>query len=778
MKNFLLTTLILFTIISNSFSQTTLAAGDLAIIGFNADNPDEFGFVLLVDIEAGTEITFTDSGVKSDDTFRGNEGAAKFTASSNYSAGSVITYSGYYSDLPFGDFTGANDANVGNNGVNLSASGDQIFAFQGTSSSPTFIFGFQTNSNTWQADATQSYNSALPSSLTNGVNAVAVGAGSGSGSEYDNSVYDQSVISGSKSTILSAITNNTNWNGSNTRITFNFSTYTVASPTTTWTGGTDTDWATASNWNNGVPTSSLDATIPSVGNAPIIGSSTNATTKNITLNASSNLSVSKSGSLTISGNLTNNGTLTLNSDSQNFSSLIVQGTSSGNIIYNRWINSISTGSPTSGDPGWDLVGSPVVGASLTSSNFSQNGSNYAIQPYDNSDNTWTATSSASVSTSLGAGYAMAKATAGTEAFTGTVENLDKDVNITNNSSGSGTQWNLVANPYPSYLALNSAAAAASSATTNFITQNAVTADVLGSGTNEDALWYWKGFEYGQYNNSSSAVYIAPGQGFFIASKTGGGTLKFLESMQTTTGSDDFISGDILEDNRAELFINLNQNDFIRETEIYFIEGTTDGSDPTYDARTFPMNDNTISIFTRLVEADEGVDLSIQALAYSEMWGKVIPLGVNALGGEEMTISISHRTTPADLNIYLEDTEDETITNLLDENYVLTPTSDQGGVGRFFIHMSADTMSNEEVSTSMLNAYKEIDANYITIEGLATQSNETRVSLYNILGRKVLSTTLNNNMGTQIISTIEISAGIYVIKLESESGSLTKKLLIQ
>ena len=546
----------------------------------------------------------------------------------------------------------------------------------------------------------------------------------------------------------------------------------------TWNGLTDATWHTGSNWASGTAPASGDKIfIRDSSTNPII-STTDIVATNLTVESSGSLTINAGKDLTLTGNFSNSGSVTLNSDSNEFSSLIVQGTSSGNIIYNRWINSISTGSPTSSDPGWDLVGSPVVGVSLTSSNFSQNGSNYAIQPYDNSDNTWTATSSASVSTSLGTGYAMAKATAGTEAFTGTVETSDKDVNITNNSSGSGTQWNLVANPYPSYLALNSAAAAASSATTNFITQNAVTADVLGSGTNEDALWYWKGFEYGQYNNSSSAVYIAPGQGFFIASKTGGGTLKFLESMQTTTGSDDFISGDILEDNRGELFINLNQNDFIRETEIYFIEGTTDGSDPTYDARTFPMNDNTISIFTRLVEADEGVDLSIQALAYSEMWDKVIPLGVNALGGEEMTISISHRTTPADLNIYLEDTEEGTITNLLEGDYLLTPTSDQGGVGRFFIHMSADTMSNEEVSTSMLNAYKEIDANYITIEGLATQSNETRVSLYNILGREVLSTTLNNNMGTQTISTIEISAGIYVIKLESESNRLTKKLLIQ
>ena len=40
-------------------------------------------------------------------------------------------------------------------------------------------------------------------------------------------------------------------------------------------------------------------------------------------------------------------------------------------------------------------------------------------------------------------------------------------------------------------------------------------------------------------------------------------------------------------------------------------------------------------------------------------------------------------------------------------------------------MTADTMSNGEVSTSMLNAYKKIDASYITIEGLATQSDETK-----------------------------------------------------
>ena len=48
---------------SSIIAQTTLEAGDLAIIGFNGDNPDQFSFVLLVDVTANTEITFTDSGV-------------------------------------------------------------------------------------------------------------------------------------------------------------------------------------------------------------------------------------------------------------------------------------------------------------------------------------------------------------------------------------------------------------------------------------------------------------------------------------------------------------------------------------------------------------------------------------------------------------------------------------------------------------------------------------------------------------------------------------------
>ena len=171
-------------------------------------------------------------------------------------------------------------------------------------------------------------------------------------------------------------------------------------------------------------------------------------------------------------------------------------------------------------------------------------------------------------------------------------------------------------------------------------------------------------------------------------------------------------------------------------------------------------------------------MSIQSLAYSEMWDKVIPIGINAMAGEEMTISVTHTTTPADLKIYLEDAQEGTFTLINNEDFVLTPTSNLSDVGRFYIHLTADTLSNDDVNTSLLNAYKEVDTNYITIEGLATQSTNTEVSLYNILGTKVMDTTLDNNTNTQMISTNGLSTGIYVIKLESGQSQLTKKLIIK
>ena len=348
-------------------------------------------------------------------------------------------------------------------------------------------------------------------------------------------------------------------------------------------------------------------------------------------------------------------------------------------------------------------------------------------------------------------------------ISGTFETSNQSINISIGADATNGKWNLIGNPFPTYLDLN-----------HFYSDNSSNFDGTYS-----ALYAYDGDEsngsnWTEYNNgNSSGNYIAPGQGFFVASKSGGGTITFDTDMQSVSGSDDFISGDIMDN--TEVILRILNGDIVNgSTKIIFNENLSLALDIGWDAGSFSQS---AAIMTRLVEDDEGHGLSINAMGLDAMENTVIPLVINQSAGQEFRINLFTATIP-DPNVYLEDVEEGTFTNLYEGDFVYTPTSDLSGVGRFFIHMTADTMSNEEVSTSMLNAYKEIDASYITIEGLATQINETNVSLYNILGRKVLSTTLNNNMGTQTISTVGLSAGIYVIELESGTDRLTKKLLIQ
>ena len=81
---------------------------------------------------------------------------------------------------------------------------------------------------------------------------------------------------------------------------------------TTWTGATNTDWNTPSNWSTGVVPTAIDVVvIPNVINKPIITSIT-AFCADLTINALSSLTLTNSVTslLKISGNFVNSGTFT------------------------------------------------------------------------------------------------------------------------------------------------------------------------------------------------------------------------------------------------------------------------------------------------------------------------------------------------------------------------------------------------------------------------------------------------------------------------------------
>lgn len=181
-----------------ALALTTLSAGDIALIGFNFDDPDEFAFVLLTDIATGTQIKFTDNGWKSDNSFYPNEGTITWTASAAYAAGTVLNFAAPAS----GEFSSAGS-------FALSSSGDQILAYQGEAGAPTFLYALNSEgAGVWQADATSSNTSALPQGLVNGATAVAL-------NEIDNAVYT-GVTTGSVAELLAAISESSQWEGHDT----------------------------------------------------------------------------------------------------------------------------------------------------------------------------------------------------------------------------------------------------------------------------------------------------------------------------------------------------------------------------------------------------------------------------------------------------------------------------------------------------------------------------------------------------------------------------------
>ncbi|MDA9308906.1 T9SS type A sorting domain-containing protein [Flavobacteriaceae bacterium] len=500
--------------------------------------------------------------------------------------------------------------------------------------------------------------------------------------------------------------------------------------------------------------------------------------QNITVASGKSFTIEKTGAVTMSGNFSNSGTFTLNSDSNEFSSIIIGGTVTGNISYNRYVNSVGTNE-------WDLIGSPVDGLSISAfasanvSTLATNGATKAIGYYNNADNTWTNYTTSTIGGAgnfpLGKGFQMATIANGTGilSFTGSPAATNKTQAIINNdaaNSGAGTRWNLVANPFPSYINGNTAAGA-----TNFMDVNSgvIDANFLGLyGYDADGI----GSGYTVYNNTSAARRIAPGQAFMVASdNTSFEDISFTTAMRTTEGGDDFIAGNPI--TYFELVLKLYEGATeIEDTKFYFKNGLNLGLDPGYDAGHYNQS---AALLSRLVAEDQGVGLAVNAMGIGSINDVVIPLEINREAGETFRITVDTFDIFGGIQVYLEDNQNSTMTLLNLEDFVLTPEIALGGVGRFFIHFTQSVLSTQEnMSTSHLNAYKLNDHNFITIEGLANQGSLTHLKLYDVLGKQVVSATLDVHTNTQRVSTEGISTGIYIITLKSGNTLLTKKIIIK
>jgi len=387
--------------IATTEGSTVLQPGDIAIIQYQTDDPDKFTFINFSQLASGTVINFTDNGFSSATTPRTGEGFLTYTAPSVIPAGTVITWTNSM------DITGTGFNSNSPSNFLLSASGDQLIAYQGTwNSDQTVIFALNLDNSAWLTSGSASANTSyLPSTLTDNVNALSV--------SQDNGYYNN-ITSGTPSVLKSLIANPANWATSNSIQTLPNYSFTLSS-------------------------------------SSIINQS--GTLLNLGINSGESLTINPGISLTVQGSVSNQAgvsSFTIASDA-NGSGMFSHNTDNVPATVQRYI------------PGnvWDyhLLSSPVS-QSISDSDFIPV-AGYDLYCYDEPSVTWVNYKNITSSPTFmevngpdfvpGRGYMVAynQATP-TKDFTGLLNNGPISVDITADASNPTYQgFNLIGNPYVS-----------------------------------------------------------------------------------------------------------------------------------------------------------------------------------------------------------------------------------------------------------------------------------------------------------------------------------------
>lgn len=504
------------------------------------------------------------------------------------------------------------------------------------------------------------------------------------------------------------------------------------------------------------------------------------------------VTVKEGSSLKInSGTSFTNSDIVLKSVSDSYSNLILDGSlglSPADIDYDRYVNVIGSGAP--GNGGNDLVSFPVLMAGDDFEDFLAYGNNatniasnpsdaneYAFGPYVNTDPTGyiNFNNGDNNELTIGKGYRAATVdpdldTFGeTIRFTGTVSGIDETIDITSAEN----RWNTVGNPYPSYIDSQL-----------FLDEN-IDVDAANSTLDPDAAAIYA-YNAGTVTGANTIgnftiinkiantnINIAPGQGFFVSDNPlNTQQLQFTLAMRTFDGTDDFIQGKSSNQNyNLRLLASNDTNSYA--TEFYFSKNTTDGLDVGYDAAIHSAQNSNFMLYSHLVANNSGRNMAIQALS-DNFDEKVIPLGVKATQGQQITIGIENSDLPVDVQLYLEDNLSNSFTLLNEGNYSFTAEKNLDGTGRFFLRTTDASLSAPVADDNSLNVFSARKQIFIKGQLLG----QSQLNVYDIRGRNVFSHQLNSNRTNNKVDVSSLISGVYILKVSSDTQKRIQKIIIK
>lgn len=541
----------------------------------------------------------------------------------------------------------------------------------------------------------------------------------------------------------------------------------IGSNTLTLSGSNDYTGTTTVSGGTMVLQSNLassDVTVESGATLEIDG---NLTLQSLTIDAGGTVNIPATSNLTVNGPCLVSGDLNMTSTSTQYPSLITNQGAFGIITYNRYVNSNANGndliSPPFESATWSGFLTENATALLDDGNVGP--TTYAFAPFDKTTGDFeNYTDATSTNIIGGRGYRVATDAGSNVVFTGGTSPLTTTSVAITNSGPAFEEWNLIGNPYRAYLNVQ-----------DFLnnTSNAALLDETNVGIygyDGDASNGWTILNLA---NTTSTSAITPGQGFFVAAEADG-DIEFNTSMRRIGTTDDFISGRNGE--LTYLMLQLSSGEKSFKTDFYINENASLGLDAGYDAGVWGGNAPEFAIYSNLVAENAGAQMALQSIGTNDITDVTIPLGVNATQGEQLRFSILESTLPESINVYLEDMIANTSTLLNTGDYVLTPTTDLSGTGRFFLRTSEDALSTIENSFDSLQIFASNATKDIVVNGQLTE--DTIMEIYNIQGKLVLSTQLDDTSLENRVNTSALSAGVYVVTVQNNTQQKSQKVIIK
>jgi autotransporter-associated beta strand protein len=510
------------------------------------------------------------------------------------------------------------------------------------------------------------------------------------------------------------------------------------------------------------------------------GTSTLTVAKNITIPTvtvnSGEISLAAGTKMTISGVLTNNGVLTI----QNTATL-VQGASStliGSGTYNVKQNITGAGSTTPTGRFWYL-GSPV--ASSSSSVFFGNTAN-VLKKRDEQNNAWVAITNASPENlEVGRGYyTQAIPTTSTLTFTGgAINNGTITINGLTRTSGQGSEgFNLVSNPYPSYLNWDAVTKtnigttmwyrSASSNSSGAMIFDTYVAGAGGIGTN--------------LNGTGVSNLIPPMQAFWVRVNSGStaGSLSMDNTMRSHfTSINGSVAGLKSTSNERDLFLRMNllQADKKDQLIVYVNETATNGFDDLDGEKM--MQAGYPQFYTKA--GDKKIVINGLNSAKKQ---QALPITMELPTTGVHSFIIEDLEIPNGL-VWLEDKQEEIIQALEPGTVYEFYAASGMNAERFVLHFQ---LIDDAVPT---NVYNEVNnsanfsgkgasvhaeaAGVVVIKLPASTEGITDIQIRDAAGR-VVHTGSTNTLETSV--KLEQANGIYYVTLNSTSGVEVRKVFIQ